>query len=82
MKDENIEIFIMDIDRRCYILAKSEKEKNAALMRGLHPTIRMFVIQQNPKTWIEAVHAARLSADSISAIPSQSKELSAMIEVI
>ena len=81
-KDENIEIYIMDIDRRCNILAKSEKEKIAALMRGLHPTIRMFVMQQNPKTWVEAVQAARLSADSISAIPSQSKELSEMMAVI
>ena len=82
MKDENIEIYIMDIDRRCKILAKSEKDKNAALMRGLHPTTRIFVMQQNPKILIEAVQVARLCADSISVIPSKSKELSEMMEVI
>ncbi|XP_071853251.1 uncharacterized protein [Apostichopus japonicus] len=61
---ESLDSFILDVERRCSRLKKVDKERTAALVRGLTPPLRMFVIQRNPKTWEDAVSAARLATEA------------------
>ncbi|PIK61672.1 hypothetical protein BSL78_01376 [Apostichopus japonicus] len=57
-------IHLFCVERRCSRLKKVDKERTAALVRGLTPPLRMFVIQRNPKTWEDAVSAARLATEA------------------
>ena len=58
---ESVDSYINDIRRRCDRLDKSPDDQLACFIRGLLPTIKAFVITQNPSTLNEAEQQARLS---------------------
>ncbi|KAK3106897.1 hypothetical protein FSP39_002406 [Pinctada imbricata] len=63
--EENLESYITDVEARCKRLNKAEQEKTTAFIRGLNPSLRMFVIQKNPGSFREAVQSARLAKESM-----------------
>lgn len=66
---EGLEEYITDIQRRCKRLQKTDKETVTAFIRGLPASLRLFVIQKNPKDFREAIQSARLAQESLSAFP-------------
>ena len=71
---ENLEDYIIDIRRRCRRLKKTDGDTVIAFIRGLQASIRLFVIQKNPKTLQEAIQAARLAQESMTAFPSMMQD--------
>lgn len=68
-EDENLEDYANDIEKRCILLQKTEKDKVMCFIRGITATLRMFVIQRNPQNWQEALHTARLANESVHILP-------------
>ncbi|VDI02617.1 Hypothetical predicted protein [Mytilus galloprovincialis] len=68
-EDENLDDYAIDIEKRCILLQKSEKDKVICFIRGITATLRMFVIQRNPQNWQEALHTARLANESVHILP-------------
>jgi len=62
--------YIIEIERKCSRLKKTDREITTAFIRGLPATLRLFVIQRNPKDFKEAVQSARLAQESLTVIPS------------
>lgn len=71
---ENLEDYIIDIQRRCRRLNKTDGDTVIAFIRGLNASIRLFVIQKNPRTLQEAIQAARLAQESMTAFPNMMKD--------
>ncbi|CAC5386271.1 unnamed protein product [Mytilus coruscus] len=67
---EGLEEYITDIQRRCKRLLKTDRETVTAFIRGLPSSVRLFVIQKNPKDFKEAIQSARLAQESLAAFPS------------
>ena len=67
---EGLEEYITDIQRRCKRLLKTDRETVTAFIRGLPASVRLFVIQKNPKDFKEAIQSARLAQESLAAFPS------------
>ena len=66
---ESLEDYISDIERRCRRLEKTDKEMTTAFIRGLLSSLRVFVIQRDPKCFKDAVQSARLAQESLVGIP-------------
>ena len=63
---DSLDVYIMDIDERCRRLQLDEKTKLSTFVRGLKQQLRAYVIQQNPRSFDEATHAARLAQEAVS----------------
>lgn len=66
---EGLELYILDIEKRCQRLQKSPRETVTAFIRGLPASLRLFVIQKNPSDLREAIQSARLAQESLAAFP-------------
>lgn len=62
---EGLDSYVTSIDTLCARLAKTETDRITCFVRGLTPTLRPFVIQQDPKTFSAAVQSARLAQESL-----------------
>ena len=58
---ETVEAYLVDIEKLCCQLRKSQEERMEAFIRGLLPNIRAHVIKAHPKTVEEAITQARLA---------------------
>lgn len=67
---ESLETYISDIDKRCRRLNKTDREMTTAFIRGLPGSLRVFVIQRDPKCFKEAVQSARLAQESLTGLTS------------
>ncbi|VDI13600.1 Hypothetical predicted protein [Mytilus galloprovincialis] len=67
---DGLEEYITDIQRRCKKLFKTDRETVTAFIRGLPASVRLFVLQKNPKDFKEAIQSARLAQESLAAFPS------------
>ena len=65
LNSETLENYISDIEKRCQRLQKTDRETTTAFIRGLPSSIRMFVIQRDPKFFKDAVQSARLAQESL-----------------
>lgn len=63
---EGLDAYVVAIDSLCGRLSKPEADRITSFVRGLLPSLRPFVIQQDPKTFSAAVQAARLVQESFS----------------
>ena len=63
---EGLDAYITAIDSLCARLQKPDVDRITSIVRGLTPSLRPFVIQQDPKTFSAAVQAARLVPESMS----------------
>ena len=59
--DETIDKYVSDILRWCTQLKKTDDEKLSLFVRGLKPSVRAFVFSKQPKSFKEAIDAARLA---------------------
>ena len=63
---ETVEKYLVDIEKLCCQLKKTQEERMEAFIRGLLPTIRSYVIKAHPKTMDEAVTHARIAQSTAS----------------
>ncbi|KAJ8022931.1 hypothetical protein HOLleu_37969 [Holothuria leucospilota] len=61
---EPLDAYIHDIEELCERLQKTAKEKMTIFVRGLVPDLRRHVIQRDPGSWSDAVHATRLAQEA------------------
>ncbi|CAC5365510.1 unnamed protein product [Mytilus coruscus] len=61
---------ISDIEKRCSRLCKTDWETTTAFIRGLPGSLRVFVIQRDPKYFKDAVQSARLAQESMAGLTS------------
>lgn len=59
--DETIDSYVTDILRLCTQLKKTDAECLSLFLRGLKPSIRAFVFAKQPKSFDQALNAARLA---------------------
>lgn len=62
---EGLDSYVTAIDTLCARLQKSNADRIMSFVRGLTPSIRPFVIQQDPKSFSAAVQSARLAQESM-----------------
>lgn len=75
---EGLDSYLAAIDDFCARLGKSESDKVTSFVRGLLPSLRTYVIQQSPKTFIDAVQAARLAHESVNMVSPTTGNINAM----
>ena len=61
---EKIDVYISDIDQRCYRLGMDKKTQLRTFVRGLTQYLRAYVIQQDPSSFDEAAQAAQLAQEA------------------
>ena len=59
--EELLDSYVTDIIRWCNQLKKTDTERLSLFVRGLKPSIRAFVFSKQPKTFNDALDAARLA---------------------
>ena len=62
---EGLDAYIAAIDSLCARLQKPKVDRMTSFVRGLTPSIRPFVIHQDPQTFPGAMQAARLVQESM-----------------
>lgn len=60
LADESLDMYASDIMRWCRQVKKPDSEQLSIFVRGLLPSLRGFVFSKEPKTFREALDAARL----------------------
>ncbi|CAG2254128.1 Retrovirus-related Pol polyprotein from transposon 17.6,Retrovirus-related Pol polyprotein from transposon 297 [Mytilus edulis] len=70
LPSESLEVYISDIEKRCSRLCKTDRETTTAFIRGLPGSLRVFVIQRDPKYFKDAVQSARLAQESMAGLTS------------
>ena len=60
LADESLDMYASDIMRWCRQVKKPDSEQVSIFVRGLLPSLRGFVFSKEPKTFREALDAARL----------------------
>ncbi|CAC5391269.1 unnamed protein product [Mytilus coruscus] len=70
LPSESLEVYISDIEKRCSRLCKTDRETTTAFIRGLPGSLRVFVIQRDPKYFKNAVQSARLAQESMAGLTS------------
>ena len=70
-ENETVESYLADVQAKCHRLNKSPEDQKMYLLRGLRPSIKVYVLGQKPKTVEEVWENAKIG-ESLSKITSES----------